>query len=223
MIRVEYRAARLGGCWLVMSSDLQTLIDAHRAANKNFEAHLDQLANAEDAHEFIHRNELYLAPNLLNGGGYEIGKFDCDECREMVSRDYDAQCHRLSTLARVAPDIAEQSRAALDAAKAKNMALIDKAFKEEEARKEASGLAQVQRDCDRANDAEDAAAMALCSYLCKTNEEARIRAQYILETPIIRDRFMQGEYVRAFLRSCVGDAAVVERGTHRFQAGSGGR
>ena len=52
MIRVEYRAARLGGCWLVMSSDLQTLIDADRAANKNFEAHLDQLANAEDAHEF---------------------------------------------------------------------------------------------------------------------------------------------------------------------------
>jgi hypothetical protein len=82
------------------------------------------------------------------------------------------------------------------------MALIDKAFEDEEARKEAFGLAEVQRRWEATNDAEHEAATALCSYQCKTIEEARIRAEYILQTPLILDEG-EGEYLQALLRSFI--------------------
>jgi hypothetical protein len=120
----------------------------------------------------------------------------------MANRDYESQRQRLDTLAHIAPDIAENARAAIDAKEAENMALIDKAFEEEEARKEAFGLAEVQRRWEATNDAETEAATALCSYQCKTIEEARIRAEYILQTPLIRDEG-EGEYLTALLRSFI--------------------
>ncbi|MGA9826699.1 MAG: hypothetical protein WBQ53_17975 [Methylocystis sp.] len=82
------------------------------------------------------------------------------------------------------------------------MALIDKAFEDEEDRKEAFGLAEVERRWKVTNDAETETAMALCSYQCKTIEEARIRVEYILQTPLIRDDG-EGEYLEALLRSFI--------------------
>ena len=187
---------------LADASKLDRIIQAHRLAKAAFDTAVDDLEKIEDAYDDAYRDGEHLAPNLMIGGGYDVHRLDRDECRKMANRDYESQRQRLDTLAHIAPDIAEKARAAIDAKEAENMALIDKAFEEDEARKEAFGLAEVQRRWEMTNDAETEAATALCSYHCKTVEEARIRAEYILQTPLIRDAG-EGEYLTALLQSFI--------------------
>jgi hypothetical protein len=85
------------------------------------------------------------------------------------------QRDRLKPLSRVAPDLAEQVRAVMDANEAENMALLDRMFAE--ARQEAFGLAAAERDYEATNDAEEEAAIAVCAYRCRTPEEAQIKAE----------------------------------------------
>jgi hypothetical protein len=56
---------------------------------------------------------------------------------------------------------------------AENMALLDRAFPEEEAREEAFGLAAMKREHRALNDAEDAAFIAICGYVRQSAEESR--------------------------------------------------
>jgi hypothetical protein len=43
--------------------------------------------------------------------------------------------------------------------------------------------------------------MALCSYPCRTIEEARIKAAYLQSAPSWRDKIGEENFVRALLRS----------------------
>jgi hypothetical protein len=62
------------------------------------------------------------------------------------------------------------------------MELLDRIVAQEEAREEASGLAQAKRDCQEGMKADDDAFDAVCSYRCRSIEETRIKAQYLLTT-----------------------------------------
>lgn len=75
-------------------------------------------------------------------GGWEIMRFDAEECREKAAEDYKKERERLVRLARIAPDAAEKARAPIDAEEAENMALIDTAVAEE-------GRAKKLSDCRR--------------------------------------------------------------------------
>jgi hypothetical protein len=88
---------------------------------------------------------------------------------------------------RVAPELADQMRAALDKTEAENAALLNRMLAEEEARKEASGLAQAERAWEATADAEEEAFMAICSYRCRTPDEARLKAEYLLTTSTVKD------------------------------------
>ncbi len=179
------------------------LIDAHRSARQAFERVIDDLEEIQDAYDAAH-GDGFEVPSFIGGGcGSRNG---LDRCREWIAGGYKHQRANLKCLAQVAPELAEQARKVFDAKEVENMALIDKAFEEEEARKEAFGLAEVQRRWEATNEAECAAALALCSYRCKTMEEARIRAEYIAQTPIIREDG-EGEYIEALLRSFIPDGA----------------
>ena len=179
------------------SPDLYRLIEDHRTAYRALEEAIDREQAFETAYDDVYSDPV-IVPSLLGGGlgmsnGHEV-------CKKQIAAGYETQRERLTQLARVAPDLAEQVRAVMDAKEAENMTLVDRVFAEEEARREAFGWAAAKRDSEAASDAEIAAAMAICAYPCGTIEEARIRAEYLATAPIFSDG-LQPDQVEALLLS----------------------
>jgi hypothetical protein len=196
---------------LAKAAKIVELIDNHRSAREAFDRVVDNLERIDDAYRDAHGSEEIIVPSLL-GGGISLRMGD-EECRKHISSGYENQRRGLAPLGRIAPDLAEQARAALDAKEAENMALVDKLFAEGEERKERFGLAAVERSWKEASEAEEAAARALCAYHCETLEEARIRAEYILATPLIREDG-NGEYFEALVWSFLPiEGALESQGT----------
>ena len=126
-------------------------------------------------------------------------------CEQHLADAYANQRDRLKGLAKVAPDLAEQARQVIDAMEAQNKVLLDHMLAEEEARREASGLADAELNWERTEEAEHEAAIAVCSYRCRTLEEAQIKAKYLASAPGLKD--MWDEHVEALLQSFIGEAA----------------
>jgi hypothetical protein len=144
-------------------------------------------------------HDMIVVPCLL-GGGFSL-EYGHEFCQEHITGAYENQRERLRPLSRVAPDLAEQVRAGMDAKQAENIALMDRVFAEEEARQEAFGLAAAQRDLEATGDAEEKAAIAVCAYRCLTLEEARLKAAYLTTAPGLKSDGLQPEHVKALLAS----------------------
>lgn len=184
---------------LARGGELLALGEAYRDAHEAFLAACDDLGRMEEAWKEV-KGDGFHVPSLLGGGlGSVSGR---EECKEFIAKGYEFHRERTVNIARIAPDLAEQMRVVLDAKEAENMALIDAAFEEEHARKEAIGLLAAKRRWGELCDAEESAALALCAYECQTLDEARIKATVILESPIL-DELGKGHAV-ALLRSFVG-------------------
>ena len=107
-----------------------------------------------------------------------------ERSKEIIAESYQRQRNALTPLSRIAPDLAEQGRAAFDAKEAENMELINRLFADEEARKEDFGRAAASRDLERSRrHAEEEALTALCAYACETMAEARMKAEYLISMP----------------------------------------
>jgi hypothetical protein len=172
------------------------MIDAHRSANRAFERAIDDLQRFTDAYEEAN-GDGFQVPCLLGGGmgssnGYE-------ECKRHFKSAYETNRRNMRCLSNIAPELAEKALAAFDFKEIENMALIDELFAEEAARREKFGLAEAERRWEETSEADSVAALALCSYQCQTLEEARIRAEYIMQASIIHED--EGEYFSALLRS----------------------
>ena len=187
-------------------SELLQLIDAHRAA---FQAFSDA-CKKEDELCFAYREEQRSKPEVvipcLLGGVISIWRVQAD-CRTFIADAFETQRKRLEKLAQIAPEAADQMRKALDAKEIENLALVDSAFEEERARREAFGLEAATRQRDAANDADEAALIAVCAYVCSTAEEGRIKSEYLAEMHEQLDGFQQ-EHVLALLQSIAGGANV---------------
>lgn len=133
------------------------------------------------------------------GEAYSI-KLGREFCEEHLAAAYSRERDRLKALGRIAPDLAEQARVAIDAKEAENRVLLDGMLADEEARKEAFGLGEAERDWDRAEQAEHEAAIAVCAYPCRTLEEARLKAEYLAKSPGLSDG-LQDEQREALLQS----------------------
>lgn len=186
---------------IVAPAELDGLIAAHRAAVAAFHEAIDDLARAEGL--AAQDKSLRLAPDLLNGGGFDMDKFSRDDCLAVLAKEYKTHRLMLAGLARVAPALADEAKAALIAKEAENAEAIDAAFREEEARLEACGLAGARRRWWGTETAERAAALALCSYRCRTLDEATRRAAYLLSTPLCDEAFEAESPAGAFLASFV--------------------
>ena len=140
------------------ASDVDALIDEHRNAHAAFEEVVPEL----DAIQDVWNDEPgFDIPSFL-GGSY--GSRDgLDGCRKHISAGYENKRRELVQIERIAPDLAAR-------------ALVDKLFTEEEERRQAFGFATVERRYDDASSAETDAALALCSYRCKTADEEKRRA-----------------------------------------------
>jgi hypothetical protein len=181
-----------------VSSDLARLIKDHRVAYRAFCKAIDREQEMEAAYYKAKNHDTIIVPCLLGGGaslsqGYEF-------CQEHITGAYENQRDRLTPLSRVAPELAEQVRAVMDAKEAENAILVDRVFAEEEARQEAFGLAGAKRDLEATGEAEEDAAIAVCAYRCQTLEEARLKAAYLAEAPGLGDG-LQPDHVKALLAS----------------------
>lgn len=117
------------------ASELPVLIKAHRAAYRAF-------CNAIDRQNKIEEDEARkpteaAVPCLMAGEAYSI-KYGREFCEEHLGAAYNKQRERLKGLARVAPDLAKQAEAVIDAKEADNKVLLESILAEEQGRKEAS-------------------------------------------------------------------------------------
>lgn len=182
------------------ASELPGLIKAHRAAYRAFCNAIRRREKLEEAYKATD----VVVPCLL-GDAFSLS-YGRQFCEEHLVAEYRRQRASLERLSRIAPDLAEQARAALDAKEAENMAILDSMVDEEEARRESFGLAEAEREWDRTEDAEHEAAIAVCAYRCRALEEARIKAEYLATVPSLRD--LMNEHVNALLQSFRGEAAA---------------
>jgi len=166
------------------ASPLRGLIDAHRVAFDAFIQALDREDELKGAYkEAFPPEEMPFVPSLLGAGGGCGMQNGLERSKEIIAGSYQHQRNALTPLSRIAPELAEQARAALDAKEIENMELVDRLFADEEARKETFGLAAASRVRDAVCDAEDEALTKIWGYSCETPEEARIKVEYLLSKP----------------------------------------
>jgi hypothetical protein len=77
---------------------------------------------------------------------------------------------------------------------------------EEQARKEAFGLAAAERELGFTNDAEKDAFWAICDYRCRNIHEASVKAKYLVTTATVKD--MWDHEAKALLESFVGASSA---------------
>jgi hypothetical protein len=182
------------------SSDLTRLIKEHRVAYRAFCKAITREEKMNGAYKKAHTDKTTVL--CLLGGGYSLSS-GYEFCQENIASAYRNQRDRLPQLTRVAPDLAEQFRSVMDAKEAENMDVLDRTFAEEEARKEAFGLARAERELEATGEAELEAAIAVCAYPCATLEQVRLKAEYLAKAPGLSDG-LQEEQVEALLQSFSG-------------------
>jgi hypothetical protein len=183
---------------LALGGELETLIEAYRGASEAFLMAFVDLEKLEDAWKAANDYSFFVESFLGGGCGSSNG---LEGCKEIIARGYKFHRERMDNLEQISPQLTEQLRVVLDAKEMENMAAIDAAFDDENARKEAFGLGAAKRRWTELRDAEDAAAMALCAYRCRTLDEARAKAAAILASPMIDEL---GDCETELLQSFVG-------------------
>lgn len=162
------------------ASELRTLIKAHRAAYRAF---CNAITREQRADLASRKGEPVIKNSLACGFSLYLGR---DECRRLVAREYAEYWERIKLLSRAVPEAAKTTKAALDAKKADDMALLDRTFDEHETR---FGREAARRELNEADDDETDAALTVCSYRCRTSEEAKLKAEYLLTTSLVKDNW----------------------------------
>lgn len=182
-------------------SGLATLVETHRTAKAAFETACDRLESLDEA--FNEAEPIVTIPCLLGDEQSTILITSYrDEVRDQITERYTNWRLSLERLAcRLAPGAVDHVLALLEAKRTENIGLLEAAFAEEDARKEALGLTAAQREYERTNDAEKAALQALCAFECSTLAEARAKAAYLIHLDILG---YDAEFIEALLRSFIG-------------------
>lgn len=180
-------------------AEIERLIDAHKAAAIAFGDAMER----RDASLLAYRRANPtpgIARSFLGGGyGMEMGR---EWCIENLSAGYETRRKALVYVERLSPDIAQQVRELIDAKEADNIFEAHRQFDGEEACKESFGLTPLERLVNETSAAEEAAALALCSYSCASIEEVRVRAGYLQTADILGDG-LTDEQMAALIASSV--------------------
>jgi hypothetical protein len=181
------------------NSELSELIARHRAAREAFCEAVDLQEATRDRYKKAYP-KLVLTP-AGPGRSYEL-TYGYDFCKNGIADDFEELRKKLSGLARLDPAASEQALAAIDAKEVERLATLDENFAADEARKEAFGLSAANRLWQETNDAERELAIALLAYQCRDIEEARIKVEYILSSPL-KDEIHDSDLFMPLLRSFV--------------------
>lgn len=154
------------------SSELTRLIEAHRAAFEAFGLAIDREQEAKD---LLRKGEPTVDSGLGKSFSLYMGE---EECRRLIASEYREARWHLKRTRRMGVVIPPERDAVADAKEAEAMAAVDRAFAEYNAAEAA---------CNGAAVAEERALLAICSSRCRSLEEARIKAEYLLTTTSVRD------------------------------------
>jgi hypothetical protein len=191
------------------SSELASLIEAHRLALRTFEEWCGKEESTKDAYRKAERErgEIIVPCSLGSGFSLSLGE---ESIRSNIAREYTRQRINLGVLALIDSRTAGKLAKKLNAQEAADLAAVDRAMAEEAARQEAFGLTAVMREYQRWNEAEEAAVLALCAYVPRTPQEARAKAEYLGTVYANCGGYGWQEcgYVEALLQSIAGDANV---------------
>lgn len=162
------------------SSELETLIEAHRKAWDRFNAALDA-ENAFDRQD-ADRRDLSIRTSL----GFDITvcadrdlSRTTSEFHHQIAGRYRGEMQRsMNMLKRAAPVIGMEANEALRKAQARDLRAMRQLIRDEHERREAIGYAACIREWQDACDAENDAMEALLLYRCRTPEELARKAAY---------------------------------------------
>jgi hypothetical protein len=190
------------------SGELARLIEAHQKAYDAFE----DICGREDDMCYAYRQARAAEPEVivpcLLGGGISTRR-GYEDCRNHIEDRFGVQRGSVKELARAGVDrkAAKKMLASLKTKEVENMALLDRLFAEEEAREEAFGLAAMKREHRALNDAEDAAFIAICGYVCQSAEESRRKGEYVARFHKLTGG-LQSAHVDALLQSLMSKDVV---------------
>jgi hypothetical protein len=179
------------------ASELQALIAAYHKAQEAYIAAFEEWERVKNAWLATNR-DAFTIPVFI-GGGTVSSRNGYEECQKWIADVYLRHREAFKRFEFVAPEQAEQAIRTLKRSEAENLELLDKLFEEVEEHKESFGLTGADRRCHEALEAEEQAALALCSYPCRSLQEARIKAAAIMASPIADD--FGKEYAMALTRS----------------------
>ena len=210
---VDRRTAMLGGIALATAAvvpatadagtgELLALIDAKKAAYAAFLAAIDREQEAEHGYFARCKREI-LVPLSIGGAQSLYIKSDdyADHCREEIGKRYAEAEHRLDGLKHASPETAAKAREELRKAHAADLRGLRRIVREEQARRKDFGLEQAKAAWSDANDADRDALTAICGHRCRSFEELRIKAEFLLESTGGRFEELQPDEVEALLRS----------------------
>lgn len=184
-----------------ISAEMHNLIETHRTLFAAWAKTMDPREDAEDAYkEHQKKVDPVVVPVLIGGAhGIRNGR---KETRQFVADAFRNQRNRLEIIERLDPDMAKRMRELLDAKEAENLALVETAYDEEDARQEAFGLTAAVNAYDEAAEAADSALWELCAHYCQTLADERARAAYIFSDRRVRDiLLMDPDYSMALLQT----------------------
>jgi hypothetical protein len=196
-------AAAIPAAQAQSTSELERLIEAHRATGERFGNACQNEDELGDAYRRAYGDAT--APCFL-GDAVSL-RLDRDDCIAVIAERFDTQRKHLEKLALVAPEVAVQAGAALDGKEAENIALLDRCLEEEEARREAFGWSAAKREWREACDADEAGLIAFCAHVCHSPEEGRLKAEY-LSRYLDQMAGLEREHVEALLQSIAGGTYV---------------
>ena len=179
-------------------SALLGLIERHRAAREAFRVAADVQEEVEGRYEAAYQP--VLTPGEP-GCSYEL-RYGYDFCKDGIARGFEEQRKKMTGLARLDPAAAQLALAAIDAKEAERIATLDENFAAFEAQREAFGLAGADRQYQEASTAENASALALLAYPCRTIEEVRAKVAYLLASPL-KDELQDAARFETFLKALV--------------------
>jgi hypothetical protein len=170
----------------VQSAELVQLVDAHRAAHAEFLAAIDLEEEKDSAYNNAFPNPDELIVPLSIGGAVSL-RVDYNwqddhiaDCRKRIAEAYQKKANALAAVVgSLGITSAEDVTCRLRKGQADDLRRMRRALQEELARREAFGLLPANRARDDAGAGETYAAAALLAYRCRTQEETRLRAEYI--------------------------------------------
>lgn len=202
--------AAVPGIALAQSTgQLAALLATYNAAHEDFCAAIDPLDEAEERLKKLPpvMVPLSLAPDGSPGSG--VIEFDGDneaEIATQIERTHaqlrDRFCGKMAN--RMVPEHVDAIRAALDASEAACIASLKTAEEQRQAQRDASGVTAAQAEWHRTCAAEDAAALAIISYVPASPAEATAKVGWLLK--LSREMVFGGEEIEALIHSIAGEA-----------------
>jgi hypothetical protein len=174
-------AALAGTVDAAPASPIHDLIEAHREAERVFEAAVDVLAEYEARKE--DRRELFVPLSIGGAQSAHAGMWlreAQESLREDIGRRYrEAINGATRALEKVSPEQSRAAVAALRKAHAHDLRAMRRAIDDEWQRRQANGFAQAYEAYDASNDAERSALLAILGCACASLSEQAIKADYL--------------------------------------------